>query len=33
VEPAAIEALGIDTGLRPENLSLEHYARISNTLD
>ncbi|RCX33052.1 16S rRNA (adenine(1518)-N(6)/adenine(1519)-N(6))-dimethyltransferase RsmA [Thioalbus denitrificans] len=33
VEPAAIEALGIDTGLRPENLSLEQYARISNTLD
>ena len=29
---AELEALGIDPGLRPEVLSLEEFARISNTL-
>ena len=30
VPDAALEDLGIDAGLRPENLSLEDYTRLAN---
>lgn len=30
IEPQSIEALGIDPGLRPENLSLEQFCQLSN---
>lgn len=30
VAPEALEELGIDMGLRPENLSLEQFSRLSN---
>ena len=30
VEPEAFEELGIDVGLRPENLSLQQYTQLAN---